>query len=699
MAGMGLRLISNSELDAAATARRTAQDLQNTPVLISLSSYIRTAFDAAKDYRNSSSNGDLDSRMLRCLRQRLGQYEPDMLQQLNTQGGTQIFMLLTQTKCRGAEAWMRDVLLSTGMMPWDIAPTPVADLDPAEIQNIMGQIGDEIAGMVQSAGIVPTQAQLDEVKDLAITKVKNERQEEAQKKCDAMHQVMDDQLQEGNMLKALDAFISDLTTYPFAVMKGPVVTMKPYLTWGKDPKTGKVAPVRGDKFTPWMSRVSPFDFYWEPGIQDIQNGYTVERHELSRADIAAMIGQPGYDEGSVKLVLYDYERGMLNDWLDVPYQDWERKRLEGRDSLYAMASPAPVFKALEFNGKVSGRMLDEWGMPDVPDMDQEYEVNAWMIGRYVVRAVMNTDPLIEKAYHVACFNPVPGSIAGTALPELITDTQAVCNAAARAIVNNMAIASGPQVQVNIDRLPPDEEITEMFPWKIWQVLNDPLGTTAPAIRFDQPTDNSQSLMQIFEKFSRQADEQSGIPAYTYGDTDIQGAGRTASGLSMLMGSAGKGIRQIITGVDIHVFQPLLRQLYRWNMRYNEDESIKGDADIVAKGTASLVKEQLNMRRVEFLQATANPIDAQIVGPKGRAAILREVAKGLEMDTDKIIPSEDELEIMQEFQRQLQMQQAQPQTSQIALTKGADGKTNGVSVSKPNGRPPAAVMDQGASVGT
>lgn len=217
----------------------------------------------------------------------------------------------------------------------------------------------------------------------------------------------------------------------------------------------------------------------------------------------------------------------------------------------------------------------------------------------------------------------------------------MCNAAARALANNMGIASGPQVEVNLDRIPPNEDITQMYPWKIWQVTNDPVGSSAPAVRFTQPEDNASTLMAVYEKFSRLADDHSGIPAYLYGDLNVQGAGRTSSGLSMLMGAAGKGIRQVVGHIDQDVIKPVVQRQFVYNMRYDEDESIKGDAQVVAKGAINLaVKETVNVRRIEFLNATANPVDLEILGKDGRSAILREVAKGLQMDVETVVPSRE-----------------------------------------------------------
>jgi cell division septation protein DedD len=76
-------------------------------------------------------------------------------------------------------------------------------------------------------------------------------------------------------------------------------------------------------------------------------------------------------------------------------------------------------------------------------------------------------------------------------------------------------------------------------------------------------------------------------------------------------------------------------------------------------------------------ATANQLDSQIVGTDGRAYILREVARGLQMDTDKIVPSADSLQQMQiqakaqalaqqmveQIAQQAQAQQAPPQAPQ------------------------------------
>jgi hypothetical protein len=200
----------------------------------------------------------------------------------------------------------------------------------------------------------------------------------------------------------------------------------------------------------------------------------------------------------------------------------------------------------------------------------------------------------------------------------------------------------------------------LSPWFIWQVQDASYGASSPAVEFYQPNPMIDGLLTVMEKFYQFADDFSMIPRYMAGNERLQGAARTASGLSMLMNAANKGLKGIVSNVDSYVLKPLLEKLYTHNMLYDPDETLKGDSQIVARGAISLMQqESLQLRRNEFLTATANPLDSQIVGIPGRAEVLREVAKGLELDVNKVIPPREALLGMQQAQQAQQMQQAAP----------------------------------------
>ncbi len=658
MAGLTfLRVVGNDELarQEKEASDRALQERQNQPVILGLTGYLRQCWDVAE-----MAKRPIEQIMLRAMRQRNGEYEADKLQQIRGQGGSEIYMMITEVKCRAAESWLRDILLDTGSPPWDLDPTPIPDLSPAQAREVQGIFAEKVLEIVQNSGQAPSAAQMSEIKEMVSQDYRFAVLQQAQNRADKMKLKIQDQFAQGGWGTAFNDFITDLVTFPAAFIKGPIVRRQRALGWKTSPDgRTQVEPI--EKLGPEYERVDPFRIYPEPGISTINEGYLFEHHRLSRTELSELIGVPGYDDDAIRKVL---EIGNGQSWIS---EDVELQKDEEERKYYSYMRPTTEYDALEFWGKISGKMLIEWGMTEeeVPDPAREYDANVWLVGNYVIKAVLNYDPLGEKPYAKTSFIKCPGAFWGNGIPEIIEDLQGVCNAAARALVNNMGIASGPQVEVNVERIPPNEDITQLSPWKIWQTANDPVGSTAPAIRFTQPESRASELMAVYEKFSRLADDHSGIPAYVYGDLNVQGAGRTSSGLSMLMGAAGKGIRQVVMHIDSDIVKPIVERQFVYNMRYDEDESIKGDVHVVAKGAINLaVKETVNVRRIEFLNATANPFDIEIIGRDGRAAILREVAKGLQMPVDDVVPSREKAAYDQQqaalaASAVAEMQQAQP----------------------------------------
>jgi hypothetical protein len=378
--------------------------------------------------------------------------------------------------------------------------------------------------------------------------------------------------------------------------------------------------------------------YPAPWSRNVQDGYLIERHKLSPSALSDMIGVEGYNEDAIRQVLDQYSNSGLREWLQV-----DMDRLEGENRMYSsLQNQSDLIDALQYWGQVTGKNLREWGMkPDeVPDEAKVYDVECWLIGSWVIKAVINADPLARRPYFGQSFEPIPGAFWGNSLYDKMRDVEDMCNAAARSLANNMGIASGPQVWVNNDRLPSGEDITTLYPWKIWQTTSDPMGVAQPPVGFFQPTSNAQELMAVFDKFSILADEYTGIPRYMAGIGGGAGeAGRTASGMSMMIGNANKTIKSVISNIDKTVIAPLVTNAYQYVMRYVGDKDCKGDLQVVARGALSLVTKDSQMQRQQqFLAATANPIDMQIIGMDGRAAVLRETAKALDMNVDRIVPS-------------------------------------------------------------
>lgn len=667
MAGLTfLRVVDNSSLmrQEKEAASQALAARQNQPVILGIAGYLRQCWDVAQ-----MAKRPIEQEMLRALRQRNGEYEADKLQQIRSQGGSEIYMMITEVKCRAAESWLRDILLDNGSPPWDLAATPIPDLSPVQDKEVQTEFAQKVLDIVQQLGQAPTSAEMAEMREMVAQDFRFRILREAQTRADRMKIKIQDQFTQGGWEDSFNDFITDLVTFPAAFIKGPIVRRQRRLGWKQD-AMGKTVVEPIERLGPEYERVDPFRIYPEPGISNLNEGYLFEHHRMTRMELSDLIGVPGYDDDAIRAVL---DIGNGQSWIS---EDVELQKDEEERKYYAYMRPTTEFDALEFWGKISGKMLIEWGLSeeDVPDDAREYDANVWIVGNYVIKAVLNYDPLGEKPYAKTSFIKCPGAFWGKGIPKIIEDLQGVCNAAARALVNNMGISSGPQVEVNLERIPANEDITQLSPWKIWQTTNDPLGSSAPAIRFTQPESRAQELMGVYDRFSKLADDHSGIPAYVYGDLNVQGAGRTSSGLSMLMGAAGKGIRQVIMHIDSDVVKPIVLRQFVYNMRYDEDESIKGDVEVIAKGAINLaVKETVNMRRIEFLNATANPIDIEIIGKEGRATILREVAKGLQMSVDDIVPSREKAAYLGQVQA-------------LAMAAAAQQQPEGATPTLPDGSP-------------
>ncbi len=642
---MALQIIpvaSASKLEKEALKKNEKK--QQAPLIVGLSSHVRKRWEVMRDHKKQ----DIEERLTKTARARNMEYSAAKMAEIKAQGGSEIFMGIVSTKCRTATAWLRDTLLGTGGdKPWSISATPVPDVPPDIITRLEGIMQQNLMQFYAQGGDQVDPANLKQLasgmKDTAMREMKHE----AEKRVDRMEKKMEDQLIEGGFIKALFEFTNDIATYPFATLKGPVPRKRKVLEWAE----GGLAPTETVR-DEW-ERVDPYKFYWAPWGDDIQNMPVIEVHHLTREDVEGMIGVEGYDEDAVRSLLSDFGVGGF-DWLEK--DDTEMEDLEGKDFDEAASD---LVAAIQLWDSIPGYLLIEWGLKEkeIDDPQRSYPCEVWMVNNVVIKAVLNYDMLGRKPYYVTSFEKVPGRIDGNGVADLCMDAQSMCNAAARSLSNNMGISSGPQVGVNVSRLPAGEDITQMYPWKIWQFQQSEYGDVSQPINFFQPNSNAQALMAVFDRFMDIADEITGIPKYMTGQ-HVPGAGRTSSGLSMLISNAGKSIKQVIANIDHDVLTPMLERQYQRNLRYSNDPDLIGDVQIIAKGAMSLVvKEAESVRKTEFLRLVLeSPVAQQIVGLPGTAELMRDLAGNLNSNIDRLVPSREDVEKQQQIQQQQQQQQ-------------------------------------------
>jgi hypothetical protein len=667
--------------DMEAETQRESNTQNAQPVIQGLAAHVNKRWQVSR-----LAKRNLEERMLKCMRRRNGEYDPEKLSEIQSQGGSEIFVQLTSVKCRAATSWLRDTLLGTGSdRPWSIEPTPIPELPPNIEEELKAKMATELMG-VYAQGIQPTEDELRKAASSMKDQTMREMKEEARKRVDRMADKMEDQLVQGHFHAAFNEFLDDIVTFPYAVMKGPVKRRRKMLKFVNG-ELQTVEEIRNE----W-ERVDPFMIYWAPWSWNLGDGFIIERHKMTREDLEALIGVEGYSEAAIRTVLDEFTIGNLKEWL---WTDSAKATAEGKNLTYTLHTE-DLIDALQLWDTVQGKMLIEWGMDpkEIPDPQLSYPCEVWLIGNTVIRAVLNYDPLGRKPYYLTSYENLPGAVDGKGVADLCMDSQDMVNGAGRALANNMGISSGPQVAVNISRIPAGEDITNMYPWKVWQFQSSEYNDGSQPLTFFQPGSNAAELMTVFEKFAARADEDTMIPRYMTGE-HVAGAGRTSSGLSMLINNAGKGIKQVISNIDQHIMIPIVERLYQDNLRYSKDPDLIGDVNIVAKGAQALVvKEAEAIRRTEFLQLVLNsPVAQQIVGMNGTAELLRDAARNLSGNVDKIVPDDFQMGIVQQQQQLIAQLQ-----EQLAMTAQLQAEAMGEAPGMTQGPAPKNMLPDGSQVG-
>lgn len=613
---------------------------QAAPQYSELAGYVKSQFEIFRNHRNT--NAGWSNRMIAALRTFNGQYDPTKLVEIAKWGGSTVFARLIAQKCRAASSLLRDIYLGDDM-PWGLEGPESPDIDEKILQQIDQLIQAEAAKVTQVLGTPPSPTEMWARKEALLEAAGDAAKKKAQQQARDSTQKIQDILKNGGFYHALAEFLVDLPIFPFACIKGPVVKIVPKVTW---PPGGGAPQVKQVPVLTW-NRVSPFDIWFTPGVADIANANVIEKLRLTRAELNDLLDLPGYNTEEIRAVLDEYGRGGLYDNWDTT--DAERSVLESREN--PAWNRSAMISMMEFNGNVQGRILQDYGLPVEDDL-RDYHVQVWVIGSHVIKAHLSPSPRQRHPYFITSFEKVPGTPVGNGLTDLLSDLQEAANATLRSIINNLSISSGPQVVINDDMLAPEENGEDMYPWKRWHTRNDPVnGGAKQPISFFMPANNSQALIQCYQEFVSIADDVSSIPKYV-GGSSSGGAGRTASGLAMLMGNASKLLQTVSANVDRDVIEESLMQLVDLLLLTDKSGMLTGQEKVTVTGVAvAIQRETQRQRQIEFLTATNNPTDMKIMGISGRAAVLRSVSQTIGIRGEEVVPPDAKIEQMEKQEQQ------------------------------------------------
>jgi hypothetical protein len=639
-----------------AQAEIQANALTMAPYVSGLVSESKSLWQVALDAKRP-----IEQAMIENLQRRNGVYPIDKLNEIKKLGGSEIFMMLTDEKCSAVEAMIEDTYRADHEgLPFGVSSTPVPDLNDAQRAAIEQAVHMESI-QNQELGVAFTPDQISQSVTAMQLQVQERMQQLARDREQAIEDYVKDVIVESNWQEALREFISDLVTFKAAFMIGPTVRTEKALVWDEYGRPQVAEKVKLD-----FECASPFDIYPSPSSKDVDDGPLFRKMTLTRSKLYDMMRMDGFNAEAIKGVLSQYGQGGLRDWLYINYES-QRRQLEGRHN--EIQDPEGKIDALRIWRKVQGLRLLEHGVPieSVPDIWAEYDAEIWLVGNYVIKCVLNSDPIGRIPVYKSSFRKRNGSFWGDGVPDLIKDQQDACNAAARSIVNNMAIGSGPQIGVDHGSMHPGADYSSYYPWKVWHFDMKNAATGRPPVWFFQPNIHTDQLLKVYEFFSREADNKSGVPKYGYGAEAKGGALGTATGFSMMMSNVSKGIKRVVANIDNDVIAKSVERVYHWLLLYDQNPVLMtGDICFVARGSTALIaKEQQQVRRNEFLQVALQPAVLNIIGMHGLASILRKVSQGLDFDASDIVPSREVLLRQQAIQQMAMGAGGMPVGAQMA----------------------------------
>ena len=620
--------------------------------------FIMERYNRAEDYRRQD-----EERWLRSYRNYRGIYGPEV--QFTEAEKSRVFIKVTKTKTLAAYGQIVDVLFANNKFPLTIDPTElpegvVADVnfDPQEPEQLRSNGMDETVSPYGFAGDgreIPAGATARTLADSLgpmsdkFEGIDNLKQgvgktptavtfSPAMVAAKNMQKKIHDQLEESNASKHLRSTAFEMALFGTGIMKGPFAVDKEYPSWNDE---GEYEPTF--KTVPQVNHVSVWNFYPDPDANNMDEAqYVIERHKLSRSQMRNLKKRP-------------YFRSQVIDEAIKLGENYDKEYWEDDLSDYAPEHGVERFEVLEYWGMVETETLEEQGV-DIPEelmaMD-ELQANVWICNGKLIRMVLNPFKPATIPYVASPYELNPYSFFGVGIAENMDDTQTLMNGFMRMAVDNAVMSGNLLIEVDETNLVPGQDLS-VYPGKVFRRQGGAPGQAIFGTKFPNVSGEN---MQLFDKARVLADESTGFPSFAHGQTGVQGVGRTASGISMLMGAASGAIKNVIKNVDDYLLRPLGERLYRFNMQFDFDPNIRGDLEVKARGTESLMANEVRSQRLmQFMQIASNPTLAPFAKFQ---YIIREIAKSLELDPDKVTNNMNEAAIQAELMKQFQ-QPAEPE---------------------------------------
>ena len=633
---------------------------------------------ASKYNESKASRQTHEQRWLRAYKNYRGVY--DSTTQFRDNEKSKVFIKITKTKTLAAYGQIVDVLFANKKFPITVEPTPVPEgiaefmrqpvpgeeqltspigfngdgrvLEPGALEatapmDRLGGLSENYEGatLLEGAGRLPNQPQISPAKETALK----------------LEKLIHDQLLDNNAVNTLRHAIFESVLLGTGIVKGPLNYNKTVHQWTKD----KVY-MPYEKQVPKIEAVSCWDFFPDPAATSLSDSdYVIQRHKFTRSQMRDLKNMPFFDEEAIEDCI-SMGGNYTTEYYEDIIQTYDKQS-------YGEGYTSDRYEVLEYWGIMDRAFLEEIGTDIPEDLSHldELQVNVWVGNANVLRVAINPFTQQRIPYQALPYEINPYQMFGVGVPENMEDAQLLMNGHVRMAIDNLALAGNLVFDVDEASLVPGQNM-DIFPGKIFRRQSGVTGTAINGLKFPNTAPEN---LQMYMQARQLADEETGIPSVMHGQTGVSGTGRTAAGLSMLMGGANLSIKTVMKNIDDYLLKPLGEAMFQWNMQFNTNNPvIVGDLEIKPRGVASVMQKEVRSQRLtSLLQTVANPMLAPFIKIPN---LIRELAIAQDIDPETLVNDINDAAIFAEMLKGLNAGQQQENT----------GEAQGPSQQQPMGTP-------------
>ncbi len=579
-----------------AIAEEFQEKKRDSEVMRAFGMRLYNQFTVNEAYRRPKEQEWLES-----LRQYKGLYDPEVKIEANN---SKVYPKITRSKINIVLSRLHDMLFPETDKNFEIAPTPEPKISRERVLMIAEALVKQDPETGQA--ILPTH---DEVM-LAI-------KDFCRITCNNMSSVIDDQLIEMDYPEETKKVLRSGLMFGSGVMKGPMITQRSKRIWEeKGPGNYEEADQKED--VPYYESVRLWDWYPDMSVTDIDKMEgSFQRHIMNKHDVRMLLKRDDFYSEPIKEYLEVHPDGdyVPRNW-EVDLQVIEVEAGQGRNKSVTASDggtwtedanrstyrkTGKKYQVLEYWGYIDGNDLQNCGV-DVPDVTLEYGANIWMLGKDIISAKLFKGA-VDK-YKMFYYEKDETSLFGEGLARIMRHSQIAIASGARMVLDNGSCVSGPQVEVNWSLMVPGTDISSFYPRKIWYREGRGIDAQYPAIRPLQFDSHIPELLQIIDAFKQFGDEETTLPTWMIGQMVNN---ETAQATSGRMATITISIKDVVKNFDTFT-ERIIRELYAWNMEFNERTDIKGDYNVKARGVSSLVMKEIRMQALNQLSTTLTPED-------------------------------------------------------------------------------------------